>query len=849
MRVSRGSSCSVEGCNHVYLKSARSSPATAFETLLFSILLLVVPSAAACAGTTLSIVIAGEPWKDASTSAVGAKLSLDKRPIDDVLNLGWSTTAPGAMGVSWEVKRAGTNPTVVLSGKAPLPKAAIAGAEYWIAIGASFLALNPPSTPQTYLITVTPFDTQQHPVGAPSAAVTVTQEADNSPPVSFGRSAMFPSIHLLRYREQVGSSGLGQLQSAVGSLKLRLSNDGQKPTDPIWILAKDAHVLMRQPTPLAVPSLAPGHSLVVTLNLAGVLPPALSQLPDDQQISAWKQEYKDRGGVDFRVSLDWRGPQSSAPISGHSEVAVYKGSGDSCQDGKLDGDEEVIPDCGGSCGCCFGQDVAAENWRGVYGYRFSNSAQFQTLAGAYDLGDVQGVFGDCSIWISPCIPGILDPFATTYLVNVKIFSGNGRCFGFAYSALGFINGDEQLSSYPGVGPTCDTWNLTSPLNETNDPNVNLSPDLARMIKRKHMYQFTAEALNAFIEARFANSSVYWVPRLKNNLPALLSITPCEHVVVVHDVVEHDDGSFDLLLYDPNVPFAVGENHDAQLANSTLTVRPDGTFSFDDQKGSNLKHVRCTGRASGDFTIFPYSVLKNPHMPTADDALVAFGGVTGEAAITQVTDANGRVLFRTDGSVNDDPRTRIRAYPFRPFGAPSTGPVRLIVSDSKETLTHTIVPVGTYEVAFVGPGYGVHIDQITGVTGLADQVTIDPKAAAFELVTKATQKSVHAQLMVRGEDKSTRLAAVRLALSPNQSARLEFDAQRNAVTYRHRGAPTNVELELWSSLAPRARVLGQSVAVEDGDLLSITPDWARIHQVEGILRHVKRDGTVRELPLR
>src|SRR5262249_50837831 len=161
-----------------------------------------------------------------------------------------------------------------------------------------------------------------------------------TPPITFGRTAVFPTVHLLRYFEQVGSSGLGQLESATGALKLRLTNDGQKPTDPMWIAAKDAHTLLRQPTPLAIPSLAPGHSLVVTLNMVGILPPALSQLPDEQQISGWKQEYKDRGGVDLRVSLDWRGPRANAPMSGHSEVAVYKGASDSCKNGKLDGDEQ-----------------------------------------------------------------------------------------------------------------------------------------------------------------------------------------------------------------------------------------------------------------------------------------------------------------------------------------------------------------------------------------------------------------------------------------------------------------------------------------------------------------------------
>src|ERR1044071_4117629 len=131
--------------------------------LLAAAVLLGSPVVAKSA-TTLSVVIAGEPWKDPSTAAVGKQLQVSTPPTDGIW-LGWSTTAAGAMGVTWQIAKAGKPPTVLLTGKASLPKAALPGIQSWIPVPAGFLAPNPRAKPASYQIIVTPYDAKNKPLG------------------------------------------------------------------------------------------------------------------------------------------------------------------------------------------------------------------------------------------------------------------------------------------------------------------------------------------------------------------------------------------------------------------------------------------------------------------------------------------------------------------------------------------------------------------------------------------------------------------------------------------------------------------------------------------------------------
>jgi hypothetical protein len=790
--------------------------------------------AAVSADTKLSLVIGSKEFEQLQQAITVS--------APEGLFLQWSTDAPGAVGGTWQVT-SGNSPTVLAQGTVPL--STIVGRVNRFPIPASaFLAPTPPAVPKAYSITIRATDAKSKPVGTASAAVIVTQAPSAPPPKIIISTINFPAVKLLRYFAVTSSF-------QDGSLSMLVSNPGDKPTAAVVLLSFDRNNLVESNL-ISIPSLKANASMTVALKLSAHLPPPPSALFDPFELrQKWAQSMHDKG-VDLDALLDWRQAE-------FKHVFMYKGKTDSCRDGLKNGDETVT-DGGGSCGCSFGRELNAAEWRNVYGFQFGNTTQFKDMVGDYDLGDLQSLYGDCSVFIS-CFPPILipDPIVAVYMGVLDEAVKDGRCFGFALAALEFNKGDQSLLFYPSVtsnqpnssaGPPCDTWHLRG-IELSNGNNV--SPELARLIKRQHALQLSAESISCFLGARFANFSGFFRNKL-NDLPAVVSITEggAGHTLLAHHVVDRDDGGFDVLCYDCNVPFdPVNENtadkNKTALLQSKITVNGDGTYSFDDKH-----HVSHKGKAGSDLTYFPYSTFQERHLPSLVDINNAtiLGSVSGAAFVAQVTDDAGRALFLAGGAINENPQTRIRAYPFTPMnGIGGGGPVRYIVMDAKEKFTHSISSTGPYQVRFIGPGYAVHIDQIAGKGGQTDHVTVDAKAAAFAISTTAASKEVHGKLLARAADKSTRVAAIRVTLAPKSPVRLEFDPQREALVYRHFGAASHLALELSSSANHTVTFTAKPVSVEDGDVLTIKPNWRQLHLTPGTLRVVKRSGTVTDTPLR
>jgi hypothetical protein len=151
--------------------------------------------------------------------------------------------------------------------------------------------------------------------------------------------------------------------------------------------------------------------------------------------------------------------------------------------------------------------------------------------------------------------------------------------------------------------------------------------------------------------------------------------------------------------------------------------------------------------------------------------------------------------------------------------------------------------------FLGPNYMVHVDQASGVASETDDITIDPRAASFGMVTKAASKALRAELTVRAPDKSVRRAVAQMKLSANKRVQLEFDAQRETLSYHHAGGSTELTLALWSSQNPNQTVTSAPLPVDDGDVISIKPDWAAIDRsAPTTVNLTKRGGITRQLSL-
>ena len=176
-------------------------------------------------------------------------------------------------------------------------------------------------------------------------------EAPEGPPQpqgNFGTSAVFPDIELVHYEEKVSQVPLTQLFSANATITLRAVNNGKVTTDPVFVSVNDSNVLMKQvDTAQKIKALQPGESSsAVTLHLTAVLPPAKSQLGQEQQVADWRKQYDNRCGVDLRVVMDWAGPKSQAPLNDHKQDYLYLGYGSSksWQEGRPISDTVICDD-------------------------------------------------------------------------------------------------------------------------------------------------------------------------------------------------------------------------------------------------------------------------------------------------------------------------------------------------------------------------------------------------------------------------------------------------------------------------------------------------------------------------
>jgi CubicO group peptidase (beta-lactamase class C family) len=300
----------------------------------------------AFAGANLQIVRGSGEFQSLESSITVTK--------PEALTLQWTTDQAGATGGTWQVTKVGSG--VVASGEAqaPTPGHFIR----FTLVANAFLLPSPPASQVKFNITITPHNAAKQPLGAASAPVTVSQVPEgNQPPVVFGDNAVFPKVELVSYVEKIGVVPLTQLHFAGADVTILVKNGGTPATDPMWLSVKDNSVLMRQNTPLSIPSMKPGASQTFTVHLDAILPPPKSQLPEEEQYGTWNQWYRDRCGTDLYTVMDWRGPQAQTPMGAHSQT-VLASNGPVC-----DGNQCVKP-------CQFAKNLHKELDGYVVGYSF-----------------------------------------------------------------------------------------------------------------------------------------------------------------------------------------------------------------------------------------------------------------------------------------------------------------------------------------------------------------------------------------------------------------------------------------------------------------------------------------------
>ncbi|MGH6647017.1 serine hydrolase domain-containing protein [Aquabacterium sp.] len=268
----------------------------------------------AIAAATLQIVEGSGEFQFLKTAVTVVK--------PQILTLQWTTDQAAATGGTWQVTNAANQ--VVASGEAAAPTP---GHFLRFNLPANaFLVAPTVATATKFNIKVTPHNAANVALGAASPTVTVTEVPDTTqPPIVLGDPAKFPKVEIINYDEKIGVVPQTQIHYAGADVTLRVSNKTNQATDPMWLSLKDFNVLMRQNSSrIAIPALAAGASQTLTVHLDAVLPPAQSQLPQDQQYAQWSQQYRAACGIQLRSVMDWRGAQANTPMGDHLESLLVK---------------------------------------------------------------------------------------------------------------------------------------------------------------------------------------------------------------------------------------------------------------------------------------------------------------------------------------------------------------------------------------------------------------------------------------------------------------------------------------------------------------------------------------------
>ena len=130
----------------------------------------------------------------------------------------------------------------------------------------------------------------------------------------FDNNAVFPTAVISDQSETRTAN------NATATLTLRVHNYNKTKTDPAWLSVKDNNVLMEPATTkVALPSLAPGESKTIVVSMKAQL--------TGTTFATWNNHYDNACGAEYRLVLDWRGPQAQTPFGEHIESVLKLANG------------------------------------------------------------------------------------------------------------------------------------------------------------------------------------------------------------------------------------------------------------------------------------------------------------------------------------------------------------------------------------------------------------------------------------------------------------------------------------------------------------------------------------------
>jgi len=526
-------------------------------------------------------------------------------------------------------------------------------------------------------------------------------------------------------------------------------------------------------------------------------------------------------------------------------------------------------------GTATGPSFAVDGYRNTRGYCFSNAKGLTAALGTtFSYEDATALFGANQTVSNFLGINMLAPFVRVFLGACDVILGNiGFCFAMCQTSLRFATRQISVISFPqvttglGMGPAGpDVWTLDGP---SFDAGSNPSPALAALIRQQHMAQFSQEGIDNWVSFHL---QVQTAAQLRNailegfraggqsGVGVMIALSPKVgegHVVVAFDLVDKSAGNFDILVYNPNIAFQVGEDtdsstHSSQLAASVINAMSNGTWVLphsDQIFGPGVPN--WTGNIFG-ITVTPWDAI--PQMPTfpMPEVLatlgVAAGGIgavgalvgllmafaVGDAEITQISDGQGHKLL-INGQENTDPATRLAGVRTMPaLGGLGKKSIPAFVGKTQQALTYSISGKGgkSYNMTAIGHGVVATLADVPISSGATDVVTIDQGKVNF---TPSANKAVALNLLGAGKtSKRPQNAVLKTTASAGVAMNFAFDPEAEAFYYAHEGASANYTLELSSFDADgrATKFVSPAAQVLKGDQITFRPDWKQLSQGGG-----------------
>jgi hypothetical protein len=522
-------------------------------------------------------------------------------------------------------------------------------------------------------------------------------------------------------------------------------------------------------------------------------------------------------------------------------------------------------------GATSGTPFAIDNYRNTRGYMAVNQDVMNLVGGNWTFNDATVLFGSSQTnWTFIITEQNWFVYVFLAIVN-PVLDTAGLCFGMSLSSQRFISGEESYGLYdqqPAAQletdgpPGPNVWQLNGPPGDQNT-------GLPNYIRWQHLAQFSVESINNYIGQHnpfaswsAANLRSTLQNAFANGMGALVAVSQrvgVGHVLVAYQIVDDDNGDFDILVYNCNVPFTVAEDSNSSAtqsaailaaSNSKIHVTSGGTWTI--QPFAAGTNNQWTGGMSG-ITVTSWETI--PNQPTAPfnpfEVAVLAGMVIlialGAASVTQVSDGNGHLLF-ANGEWNTDPTTALAGVaPMPNCGGLSITTPTPIVSNVAGPLTHTVTgnAAGSYDFNWLGKGQALTLAGVSAAAGSSDTVVADPIAQKVDF-TPSSDKALNATLIGTGTtSKLPRKATLNTTASANAAVSLSFDPGAETFSYTHAGAPTSYTLQLSSLDATGAATTFTTAPapVATGDNLTFTPDWTQLATGVGTVLRTAADGTV------